>query len=162
MAKKAEKTEKVEKPEKPAKKSEKKVEEKPDSKLEPPPLPSTGDALGWVGEPVDDSGGQRVGKVSGVYADLGSKEPKWLVVRLGRLAGEAAVPFEHCVEGGGRVWIAYEREEVRGSPKLNGGEPLNAGQELQICEHYGIRIGLGRAAEVAERKGDEVTAVPAG
>jgi PRC-barrel domain protein len=125
------------------------------------PLPTLDEALMWVGEPVDDSSGQRLGKVSGIFADAETDEPKWLVLKMGRLAGEAAVPFEHTAEGGGRVWVAYERETVRNSPRLKAGQKLNAGQELQLCEHYGIRVGIGRAAEVAEREGGEVTAVPA-
>jgi PRC-barrel domain protein len=124
------------------------------------PLPTLDEALLWVGEPVDDSSGERLGKVSGIFADAETGEPKWLVLRMGRLAGEAAVPFEHSAEGGGRVWVAYEREAVRNSPRLKAGQKLNAGQELQLCEHYGIRVGIGRAAEVARREG-EVTAVPA-
>lgn len=110
------------------------------------PPPSAEEAVSWIGTPVDDCAGERLGKVSGVYSDARTSEPKWLVVRLGLLAGEAAIPFEHTAEGGGRVWAAYKREDVRASPKLKGGQALDAGQELQLCEHYGIRVGShGRA-----------------
>lgn len=122
---------------------------------------TTEDAAGWPGMPVDDSSGKRLGKVSGLYSDAESNEPKWLVVRLGPLAGEAAIPFEHAAEGGGRVWVAYAREEVRSSHKLKGGRALTAAQELELCEHYGIDVGIGRAAEVAERGAGQISAVPA-
>jgi hypothetical protein len=122
---------------------------------------TTEDAAGWLGTPVDDSSGKRLGKVSGLYSDAESNEPKWLVVRLGPLAGEAAIPFEHTAAGGGRVWVAYTREEVRSSHKLKGGRALTAAQELELCEHYGVDVGIGRADELAERGAGQISAVPA-
>lgn len=141
-------------------KKKKEDQQKPGGE-EAAPLPSLEEALTWDGEPVDDAGGHKLGRVTGVFADAETGEPKWLVLRMGRLAGEAAVPFEHTAEGGGRVWVAYERDAVRNSPKLSSGQKLTAGQELQLCEHYGIRVGIGRAGEVADREGAEVTAIPA-
>lgn len=122
--------------------------------------PTTEEAAGWLGTPVDDCSGKPLGKVSGIYADAESDDPKWLVVRLGPFAGEAAIPFADTAEGGGRVWVAYARQEVRSSHRLKGGRALTAGQELELCEHYGIRTGIGRAAEVAQRDGEQVSAVP--
>lgn len=130
-------------------------------KLDLAPLPRMEEALDWLDVRVDDSGGERLGKVSGVLVDATSNEPKWLIVRIGRFAGDAAVPFEHTAEGGGRVWVAYEREAVRNSPKLSAGQALSAKQELQLCDHYGIRSGVGRAAEVENLEADEISAVPA-
>lgn len=124
-------------------------------------LPSLDEALAWRGLKVDDSAGNQIGKVSGIHVDASSREPKWVIVRLGVFAGDAAIAFEHVAEAGGRVWAAYTRSAVRNSPKLNADQSLNAGQELQLCEHYGILVEIGRAAEVAEREPDELTAVPA-
>jgi hypothetical protein len=119
------------------------------------------EALDSVGARVDDSAGQRLGKVSGVLVDATSNEPRWLIVRIGRFAGDAAIPSEHTAPVAGRVWVAYERSEVRNSPKLSASQALSAKQELQLCDHYGIRSGVGRAAEVEELQPDEISAVPA-
>ena len=121
----------------------------------------TEDAAGWLGTPVDDCSGKRLGKVSGRYSDAESNDPKWVITKMGKFTGEAAIPFEHVAEAGGRVWAAYERDAVRNSPKLKGGRALTAGQELKLCEHYGIGSGMGRAAEVAERGAGQISAVPA-
>jgi hypothetical protein len=137
----------------------KKQKQAKDKEPQAAPLPDLDEALTWIGQPVDDAEGHKLGKVTAFYADAESEEPKWLVLRLGRFAGDAAIPFEHTAEGGGRVWAAYDREWIRNSPKLNSGEDLNAGQELQLCEYFGIRVGIGRAAEVADREGGDVTAV---
>jgi hypothetical protein len=119
------------------------------------------EALESVGARVDDSAGQRLGKVSGVLVDATSNEPRWLIIKIGRFAGDAAVPSEHTAPVAGRVWVAYERSEVRNSPKLSPSRALSAKQELQLCDHYGIRGGVGRAAEVEELQPDEISAVPA-
>jgi hypothetical protein len=119
------------------------------------------EALESIGARVDDSSGQRLGKVSGVLVDATSNEPRWLIVRIGRFAGDAAIPIEHTALVAGRVWVAYERSEVRNSPKLSASQALSSKQELQLCDHYGIRSGVGRAAEVEELQPDEISAVPA-
>jgi hypothetical protein len=84
------------------------------------------------------------------------------MVRLGPLAGSTAVPFEHVAEGAGRLWAAYEREWVKEAPRFNPDETLTAGQELELCAHWGIRERQGRRAELADRDRDAITAVPAG
>ncbi len=129
-------------------------------KIELVPLPTVDEALAWSGLKVDDSAGDALGKVSGIHVDANTREPKWLVVKVGLFAGDAAVPFEHVAEGGGRIWVAYPRSVIRNSPKLAADQTLTASQELQLCEHYGIRVGIGRASEVAESEADEVTAIP--
>jgi hypothetical protein len=144
-------------------KTEKKDAEKKDEaeKPEKKETLTMEEALESVGARVDDSAGQRLGKVSGVLVDATSNEPRWLIVKIGRFAGDAAIPSDHTAPVAGRVWVAYERAEVRNSPKLNASQALSAKQELQLCDHYGIRSGVGRAAEVEELQPDEISAVPA-
>ncbi|MGZ5333690.1 MAG: PRC-barrel domain-containing protein [Solirubrobacterales bacterium] len=125
------------------------------------PLPSLEEALEWRGLRVDDSGGGSLGKISGIHVDAESNDPKWVIAKIGMFSGEAAIPFEHVAEAGGRLWAAYDRDAVRNSPKLKANQVLSSRQELQLCEHYGIRPKIGRAAELADRDGDDVSAVPA-
>ena len=124
------------------------------------PLPSLKEALEWRGMRIDDSSGRSLGKVTGIHADPQTEEAKWVIAKIGMFTGEAAIPFEHVAEAGGRIWAAYDRDAIRNSPKLRSRQTLNARQELQLCEHYGVREGVGRAAEIADRDGDEVSAVP--
>jgi hypothetical protein len=136
-----------------------KPKRKPKTKLVPPPTREQ--ALDWLGLKVDDVSGNGIGKVSGLLVDTDSEDPKWLITKMGMFTGEAGIPFDHVAEAGGRIWAAYDRDMVRSSPKLSAGQTLNARQELQLCEHYGIRDTVGRAAELAERDGDEISAEPA-
>jgi hypothetical protein len=83
------------------------------------------------------------------------------MVRLGPLAGSTGVPYEHIAEGAGRLWAAHERDWVKEAPRFRPDESLTAGQELELCAHWGVHEGQGRIAELAGRDPDEVSAVPA-
>jgi hypothetical protein len=124
-------------------------------------LPSLEDAIGWESKQVDGLGNKSLGRVAGIHVDADDGEPRWVLIRLGVLAGCTAIPFEHVAEGAGRLWAAYERDWIREAPRFRSNESLTALQELELCAHWGIREGQGRAAEVAEQDANEITAVPA-
>jgi hypothetical protein len=126
-----------------------------------PPLPSLDEALGWDGMQIDGLQNKTLGRVAGIHVDAEDGEPRWVLIRLGPLAGCTAIPFEHVAEGAGRLWAAYDRDWIREAPRFRPNESLTAPQELELCAHWGIREGLGRAAEVAGHDADDVTAVPA-
>jgi hypothetical protein len=131
------------------------------AKGDKPPLPTLEEALRWDGLRIDGLQGKTLGRIAGIHVDAKDGEPRWVLIRLGVLAGCTAVPFEHVAEGAGRLWAAYEREWIREAPRFRPQESLTALQELELCTHWGIPEGQGRAAEVADQDADEVTAVPA-
>jgi hypothetical protein len=126
-----------------------------------PKLPPLEAALGWVGLRVDGMGTRTLGRVAGIHVDADDGEPRWVLIRLGPLAGCTAVPYEHVAEGAGRLWAAYDRDWIREAPRFKPNEALTALQELELCAHWGIREDQGRAAEVGDQAADEITAVPA-
>jgi hypothetical protein len=127
----------------------------------PAPLPSIEDALKWDGLPLDGLGNKPLGRVAGIHVDADDRKARWVLIRLGPLAGCTAIPFEHVAEGAGRLWAAYENEAVREAPRFRPTESLTREQELELCAHWGIREDQGRAAELAERDAEAITAVPA-
>jgi hypothetical protein len=126
-----------------------------------PPLSKLEEARRWEGMQNDGLGNKTLGRIAGTHVDGGDGEPRWALIRLGPLAGCTAIPFEHVAEGAGRLWAAYERDWIREAPRFRPNESLTALQELELCAHWGVREGQGRAAEVAEQGADEITAVPA-
>jgi hypothetical protein len=126
-----------------------------------PALPGLDEAIGWEGMQIDGLGNKTLGRIAGIHVDAEDGEPRWALIRLGPLAGCTAIPFEHVAEGAGRLWAAYERDWIKEAPRFRPNESLTALQELELCAHWGIREGQGRAAEVAKQDGDEITAVPA-
>jgi hypothetical protein len=131
------------------------------TKASKPALPTLEQAREWEGLRLDGLGNKSLGRVAGVHVDAGDGQPRWVLIRLGPLAGCTAIPFEHVAEGAGRLWAAYEKDWIREAPRFRPNESLTALQELELCAHWGIQEGQGRAAEVADQDADEVTAVPA-
>ncbi|MDX6602202.1 MAG: hypothetical protein QOF13_1404 [Solirubrobacterales bacterium] len=124
--------------------------------------PSLEEARSWIGDRIDEIGGAEIGQVHGFFADAEDGKPSWLIARQGRFKGTlVAVPINDCAAGGGRVWVAHERETIRGAPVVDPTRPLLREHELTICAHYGAGEGLGRAAEVAGRDEGSVTSQPA-
>jgi len=120
-------------------------------------LPTLEEARGWVGFRVDGMEGSSVARVQGVFADVQSGEAVWVIAKIGRFGKVIAIPFRDCAGGVGHVWVPFDRDVLRSSPSLDALKPLTREQELMICEHYGIREEVGRAAEVAPRPEGEIT-----
>ena len=116
------------------------------------------DVAAWFGHRLDEISGDAVGKVEGLLVDDSTGEPEWLLARMGRFGHHALVPARDAVEGVGRVWIPYTREQVRSAPRADLGTSLTVGEERKLLEHYGIAVDAGRAAELAERGDDAISA----
>ena len=63
--------------------------------------------------------------------------------------GVQPVVNQECLDAGaGRLWAAYDKDWIREAPRFRPSESLTALQELELCEHWGIQEGQGRAAEL--------------
>jgi hypothetical protein len=122
-----------------------------------PGPPGTEEILGWVGSRLDEMGGAGVGKLEGAYVDAESGQTVWLLVRVGRFGRRSLVPARDAVEGGGHVWVPYAREVLRGAPRVDPGEPLDAEREREVSGYYGTT----RAAELSGRRFGAPTTRPA-
>jgi hypothetical protein len=123
--------------------------------------PSLADALEWLEMPIDGLGGKTLGRVAGIHLDTEDGEPRWVLIKLGPLAGCTAIPIEHTAEAAERLWAAYDRDWINKAPRFKAGESLTAAQEIELAAQWGMGADRGRAAEVADRDPDEITAVPA-
>jgi hypothetical protein len=122
---------------------------------------SLAEAIEWLEMPIDGLGGKSLGRVAGIHVDAGNGQPRWLLIKLGPLAGCTAIPVEHAAEVAERLWTGYERGRVVEAPRFKPDEALTAGQEIELSAHWGIGEERGRPAELGGREADEVTAIPA-
>jgi hypothetical protein len=122
---------------------------------------SLAEAIEWLEMPIDGLDGKTLGRVAGIHLDADDGEPRWLLIRLGPLAGCTAIPVEHAAEAAERLWCGYDRDLIGKAPRFKPDESLSAAQEIELAAHWGIDEKRGRAAEVAGRDSDEITAVPA-
>ena len=121
--------------------------------------PQTNEA--WSGLQLDDRAGAQVGRVEGALIDDATDGVEWLLVRFGRFGQRALVPARDAVAAAGRVWVPFDAEQIRNSPKASAGKALSKADELALLTHYGIDGPAGRAAELAERDGSGPTVRPA-
>ena len=123
--------------------------------------PSHEDVLSWNGHRLDEIGGAAVGKVEGAYVDASSGRPEWLLSRMGRFGHFCLVPARDAVGGVGHVWVPYTRDQIRRAPRIEPKSELTRSREDEFLAHYGIGGEAGRAADIASRDADAVTARPA-
>jgi hypothetical protein len=125
-------------------------------------MPSLAETRRWVGASVAGLDGSELGEVQGFFVDAPSGEPAWLIAKLGRRRGArlVAVPLRDCAGAAFGVWIAQDAEALRSAPVVDPSRPLRREHELAICAHFGTGEAVGRAAEVAGRPADSVTATP--
>lgn len=119
------------------------------------------EALEWAGWKLDGHDGASVGRVEGVLVDAAGGEPAWLVVRMGRFGHFSAIPIEFTAAGVGRVWVPFPRDVIREAPRLEPGGALTRERELELCSHFHIPEGKGRAAAIADRPEGSETVTPA-
>jgi hypothetical protein len=119
------------------------------------------ETIGWKGLPIEGLGNKPLGRVAGIHVDAESGQPRWALIRLGRLGRCTAIPVEHVGPGAERLWAAYDRDWIRKAPRFRASESLSAGQELELCAHWEMHTERGRGAEIAGLDTEDITAVPA-
>jgi hypothetical protein len=123
--------------------------------------PSLEEVASWAGHRLDEISGGAVGKVEGAYVDIGSGRPEWLLSRMGRFGHFCLVPARDAVGGVGHAWVPYTRDQIRRAPRIEPKAELTKAREDELLRHYGISGEAGRAADIAGRDADAVTARPA-
>ena len=126
--------------------------------------PSSGfdlaDARRCVGARLEEVGGGSVGRVQGVLVDADDGSPTWLIVKLGRIGRRTAVPARFVVGAGDKAWAAFPRSWIRGAAEIDPSNGLTPPQERQLSAHYGIPLGSGRPARLADRDQDKLSSLP--
>ena len=101
------------------------------------------DARAWPGLEVFDCEGDRVGRLSAIYAEDG--EPRFGLVRTGLFGIRSVlVPLDGAFEEGGALILDLGRQDIKGSPSLRRDEPLEPEAEDALYLHYGMETPAGR------------------
>jgi hypothetical protein len=102
------------------------------------------DARAWPGLEVFDRDGDRVGRLTAIYAEDG--EPRFGLVRAGLFGIRSVlVPLDGAFEEGGALILDLGRQDIKGSPNLRRDEPLEPEVEDALYLHYGMETPAGRA-----------------
>lgn len=91
---------------------------------------------------VVDREGAKIGKVGQVYLDDRTNEPEWVTAATGLFGtSESFVPLKGAVLRGDDVAVTYGKDIVKEAPRIEAEGHLNAEQESELYEFYGLEFG---------------------
>ena len=90
------------------------------------------------GRDVLDREGERVGTITDVIAEPTTLDPEWVVVKMGRLAGEHLVPIEAIDLTGDEVKIRFAKGDVKTAPKVKQHTSPSKHEKDSLLRHYGL------------------------
>lgn len=95
------------------------------------------DTIAGGGGEVRTSSGDRVGKVGQIYLDDESGQPSWVTVKTGLFGTqESFVPLSRADLAGVDVVVPYDKETIKGAPRVDTGGSLSPQEEKRLYSYY--------------------------
>lgn len=111
----------------------------------------------WIGSQVVDQGGNKVGKVSQIYANDQTGEPEWLTINTGMFSNRSSfVPLQGARADGDKLVISHEKNRVKGAPQVDddGDGYLQPEEERELYRYYGQEYETGQVVTGRETGSD--------
>jgi uncharacterized protein (TIGR02271 family) len=103
-------------------------------------MPTTPDVRSWIDQDLVDSHQNKVGRISEVYVDRETGEPKFVAVKTGLLGSKSSlVPIEEGQGHGDHVAVPYSKDQVKDAPNIDADAELSEAEEQRLYEHYGLQ-----------------------
>ena len=103
-------------------------------------MPTTRDVRSWIDQDLVDSHQDKIGKISEVYVDRETGEPKFVAVKTGLLGSKSSlVPIEEGQGHGDHVAVPYSKDQVKDAPNIDADAELSEAEEQRLYEHYGLQ-----------------------
>lgn len=94
--------------------------------------------LGWRGNTVRDSTGEKIGTVGDTFLDRDTDRPAWIGVRTGLFgAKQTYVSLARANASGDELHVAYDKELVTTAPQIDPDVSLSPDEEDALYRHYG-------------------------
>lgn len=100
---------------------------------------STNDVPALMGSTVNDTSGEKVGKVGQVYLDDQSGQPQWVTVSTGLFGTkESFVPVTQASFADGILTVPVAKDLVKDAPQIDQDGHITPEQEAELYRHYGL------------------------
>ena len=106
--------------------------------------PDTRTYDGWIGRDAYDADGDKIGEITDIYYDDETGRPEWVAVKTGLFGTKHSfVPIHGSSvyrEGGdesGDLQVAFDKDMVKGAPRIDDDEHLDPDQERELWSYYG-------------------------
>jgi uncharacterized protein YrrD len=103
----------------------------------------------WVGLPVVDVAGDKVGTLEAVYFDTSSDQPAFGTVRVGMIGKHrlAFVPLAQAVVAPKHLKVTPNKQLIKQAPSIEVDGELTSEQEPAVYAHYGLAYEPGATGE---------------
>lgn len=102
----------------------------------------------WIGEPVVDLDGDRVGTLESVYFDTATDAPAFATVQSGVIGKKLIfVPLNGAVVSPKYLKVQYGKKIIKDAPSIPTDGELQASAEPEIFQHYGLEYQTGSGGE---------------
>ncbi|MGI8530912.1 MAG: DUF2382 domain-containing protein [Geodermatophilaceae bacterium] len=102
------------------------------------------DVQALMGSTVQDSSGNKIGKVGQVYLDDESGAPQWVTVSTGLFGTrESFLPVSDANLADGVLTVPVTKDMVKDAPQIDEDGHLSPEQEAELYRHYGLDSGGG-------------------
>lgn len=114
---------------------------------------TVGSITDWVGLPVLDRDGSKIGSMEAVYFDTSTDEPVFITVKVGLdrlgLIGSSLVfvPLADAVVSPKDVRVAVDKKLAKDAPSIETDGQLESAMEPAVFEHYGLVYSQGASGE---------------
>ena len=103
---------------------------------------SSNDISRIEGSTLYDNDGDKVGKVGQLYLDDQTGEPTWVTVSTGFFgSSETFVPVEGARLDGDDLRVAYDKDKIKGAPRIDADQHLSETEEAELYRYYGLQYG---------------------
>ena len=104
------------------------------------------DILGWRGQTLVGSDGDKIGSIEEIYLDAETNEPEWALVNTGLFGTKHTfVPIQQGSQEGGSIRVPFDKATVTAAPKMDPDAQLSQEDESTLYRHYGLDYGESRS-----------------
>ena len=103
----------------------------------------------WIGQPVVDQDGSKVGNLESIYFDTATDQPAFGAVHVGLLGGQKLVfvPLDRAVVAPKYLKVRWPKKLIKDAPSIATDGELESAQEPELFAHYSLVYTPGVAGE---------------
>ena len=114
---------------------------------------TVGSITDWVGLPVLDRDGSKIGSMEAVYFDTSTDEPVFITVKVGLIGSSLVfVPLADAVVSPKDLRVAVDKKLAKDAPSIETDGQLESAMEPTVLEHYGLPTPTARRASAGRKE----------
>jgi uncharacterized protein (TIGR02271 family) len=92
-----------------------------------------------IGSEAVDPQNDKIGKVSQVYIDQDTEQPRWVSVRTGLFGtSESLIPLDNANWDSDALHVGYDKARVKDAPRVDADRELSTEEQEQLYSYYGL------------------------